>query len=428
MLCGNGLQLISKWSAIVASLLLIIFCGCDSSEPDSPSEAATTRGEIIRVDELKRYTSGEVNQVFEDFGLPITARYGVNVYIMEYMTVDVKGEMTLASGAVLIPQPAFSELSVVSFHSFTTVNRLSVPSRGGLNQILVGMIFSGDGYMTVMPDMIGLGSSTKFHPYLIADVSATTVIDMLRSVTQWATSESWSISQEVFLTGYSAGGYITLATHRAIEADVSDEYKVVASAPMAGPYDLSGTMFELMLRDEPYGQPYFLPYILMSYSEAYGLYESPSDYLASPYDETLPPLFDGTHSSADVNAAMPEIPKQIVRSDVLQRVKEDMNHKMIQRLRENDLINWKPRSPIRLYHCAADALVPIENAQIAVQRFGSIATLVDPSPQSGHTSCGLSAIAGARAWFNSTVTNNSSERVQEPVNHHDQGRYMIENQ
>jgi len=403
----------NRWLKILVSLILIALCSCDASDPDISSEATPRRGQVIRVDELERYSAQEVNQVFEDFGIPVTARFGMTIYLMEYVTIDLKGEPTLASGAVLIPQPILGEISIVSFQNFTTVRRSSVPSRGGQEQILVGMLFSGDGYLTVMPDMIGLGSSTELHPYLIADVSATTVIDMLRSVMQWSTTTSWSVSEDVYLAGYSSGGYVTMATHRAIETDYSDDFSVAASAPMAGPYDLSGTMLEVMLRSEPYGQPYFLPYLLMSYNHAYDLYESPSDFLKSPYDQILPPLFDGTHSSAEINAAMPNVPVQIIRSDVLQRVQEDENHKIIQRLRENDLINWNPRSPIRLYHCAADMLVPIKNSQRAVQEFGSISMLVDPSPESGHTSCALSAIARSRAWFNSIVTDRSSDMAKE---------------
>jgi len=375
--------------------------GCDSSAPESTSELDVSRGDIIHVEQLKTYTVEDINQLAEDFGLPYTARYGVNLYMMEYWTVDADGELTLASGAVGIPQPAIAELSIVSLQSVTTVQRSSVPSRGGIAQTLVGMLFSADGYVTVMPDMIGLGSSMESHPYLVADLSANTVIDLLRAVTQWSTNESLTISRDIYLAGYSSGGYVTLATHRAIEAEYSDEFSIGASAPMAGPYDLSGTMLQFMLQGEPYGQPYFLPYILLSYNRTYNLYDRPSDFLASPYDELLPPLFDGTHTSSEINEVMPEIPIQIIRDDVLQRVRENTNHRIIQRLRENDLINWSPRSTVRLYHCAADELIPIQNSQIAARKFGSVATLVDPSPESNHTGCAFIAIVGARAWFNS---------------------------
>ncbi len=326
------------------------------------------------------------------------------LYVMEYMTVDTKGQLTVASGIVVIPTPVVERLPIVSFQHGTAVKRSSVPSEGSIEHTLIGMLFSGDGYISVMPDLVGLGSSAGLHPYLIADVSAFAVIDMLRAVTRWSTTQVWEVSNQVYLTGYSSGGYTAMAAHRAIESDYSDEFTVVASAPMAGPYDLSGTMLELMLQDTSYPQPYYLPYILLSYTEAYDLYASPSDFLASPYDVTLPPLFNGTHGADEINDAMPQVPIQIIRKDVVQAVKDNPDHPFVQRLRENDLINWTPRSQMRLYHCAADEIVPIENSQVAAQELGPVAVLVDPSPESGHLSCALIAIANTRAWFNSIST------------------------
>ena len=38
-------------------------------------------------------------------------------------------------------------------------------------------------------------------------------------------------------------------------------------------------------------------------------------------------------------------------------------------LAENDLYDWAPASPTRIYHSNQDELVPVENAQIAYQYF-----------------------------------------------------------
>ncbi len=364
------------------------------------------RGDVVRVELQRTYTVQEMNELVAEFEIPFSPRYGAAVYVVEYMTVDVKGELIMASGAVVVPQPILGSLAMVSFQHGTNVRRSDVPSGGGTEEILVGLLFSADGYLSVMPDLVGLGSSPGLHPYLIADVSASAVIDQLEAALQWSTTQSWDVSGEVYLAGYSSGGYTAMAAQRALEEDYGDTFSVVASAPMAGPYDLSGTMLELILREAPYPQPYYLPYILLSYNEAYDLYEHPSDFLRSPYDVTLPPLFDGTYSSTEINNAMPPIPIHIVRQDVLQAVKEDADYPFLQRLSENDLTNWSPSSPTRLYHCAADELVPIENSQIAAQKLGASAMLIDPSPQSGHISCAFIAIASARAWFNSIATAN----------------------
>lgn len=396
----------NRWVCICTLLILICLFGCDSADqgPDVVSPAA--QGDVISVELQRTYAVQELNELAEGFNIPLSARYGAAVYVMEYMTVDVEGKLIMASGAVVVPQPTLGSLSMVSFQHGTSVRRFDVPSAGGTEGVLLGLLFSSDGYLSVMPDLVGLGSSPGFHPYLIADVSASAVIDHLLAVLQWSMTQSWDISGEVYLAGYSSGGYTVMAAQRTMQEDYGDIFSIVASAPMAGPYDLSGTMLEMILREEPYPQPYYLPYIMLSYNEAYDFFEHPSDFLRSPYDVTLPPLFDGTHSGEEINNVMPPIPIHIVRQDVLQAVKEDPDHPFLQRLRENDLTNWSPDSPTRLYHCAADELVPIENSQIAAQRSGDAAMLIDPSPQSGHIDCALIAIASARAWFNSIATAN----------------------
>ena len=43
-------------------------------------------------------------------------------------------------------------------------------------------------------------------------------------------------TDELFLLGYSEGGYATMALHRELQQFHSDEFTVTASAPMAGPW------------------------------------------------------------------------------------------------------------------------------------------------------------------------------------------------
>ncbi len=367
-------------------------------------ETSPTRGNVARVELLQVYTVSELDQIATELGVLYTPRFDVALHIMEYHTVDIQGEITVASGAIALPQPFSGTLPMVSYQHGTTVRRSDAPSSGILQSNLVGLLFSAEGYLSVMPDLLGLGSSTDFHTYLIADVSATAVVDLMRAVVEWSDTQSWHASNEVYLIGYSSGGYTAMATHEAIEADYSDEFTVIASAPMAGPYHLSGTMLDLIIREEPYPQPYFIAYLLWSYNKAYDLYDRPSDLLIPPYDTTLPPLFDGSHSGVEINDAMPQVPVQIIQPDVVQAVRDNPDHPFLRRLRENDLINWMPRSPVQLYHCASDEVVPIENSILAAQRLGSFVTLIDPSPRSGHIGCAFIAIASARAWFNSIAT------------------------
>ncbi len=396
----------NKWGYTCTLFLVLCLFGCDATDQTSEIASESARGDVITVEHQRTYTVQQMNDLAAEFDIPLSARYGAAIYRMEYLTVDVKGDLIMASGAVVVPQPILQSLSIVSYQHGTSVRRYDVPSAGGTEAILIGLLFSADGYLSVMPDLVGFGSSSGFHPYLIADVSASAILDHLHAVLNWSLTQSWDLSGELFFAGYSSGGYTAMAAQRALEKENGNMFSLIASAPMGGPYDLSGTMLEAILKEEPYPEPYLLPYILLSYNEAYGLFESLSDFLTSPYDVTLPPLFDGMHSGAEINNAMPSIPIKIVREEILQSIREGFDHPFLQRLRENDLTNWTPKSPMRLYHCAADEVVPVENSKVAAQSLGDLATFIDPSPESGHVGCALVAISNARSWFNSIATAN----------------------
>ena len=101
------------------------------------------------------------------------------------------------------------------------------------------------------------------HPYHLKDVTASAVIDMLRAIRQFFDQTNLGqYNSQLFLAGYSEGGYATMATVKEIEENLYDEFDITMSFPMAGAYDLSGTMVDLMLREEPYPDPFYLPFFV----------------------------------------------------------------------------------------------------------------------------------------------------------------------
>ena len=278
-----------------------------------------------------------------------------------------------------------------------------MPSAGGAEQA-VGLAFATDGYVAVLPDLLGLGDSPGRHPYVHANTSATAVVDMLRAAVDFAAVNGPDLNGQLFITGYSQGGYTAMAAHREIEAAHQDEFQVTAAAPMAGPYDLSGVMAETFLSEEPHPDPYYLPYTVLAYNDIYQLYPAPSVFLAEPYDALLPPLFDGTHSGGEINVVMPEVAFEIFKPDFVEAFKNDPDHPLRVRLRENDVYDWTPQAPVRLYHCGQDRHVPPENSQVALQRFqarGASVEFFDPVPTGDHGACVAPSLLLAKFWFDS---------------------------
>jgi len=385
----------------LALFVYLAFSGCDTERTSETPPLREGRGAIQEVTMLYQRELTEISDQLDEAGLPLAARYGVTAHKLVYETIDWDGNPVAASGALLVPSPVLGPLDIVSVQHGTMLLRDEAPSQSEGTQFL-GLMYAMDGYLAVLPDLLGLGESAGLHPYHHAASAGTAVVDMLRAAHDFAMTEGVALTGDLFLTGYSQGGHTAMAAHRMLETEYADEFTVTASAPMAGAYDISGTMLDLVLSGAPYPTPYYLPYLLLAYNEVYNIFDSPSDFLASPYDVTIPPLFDGRHSGGQVNALLPGTLREIINPTLLAEFEHDPDHFLRDVLADNDVYRWSPRAPIRLYHCSGDAHVPIANAHVALEGLkGGTGTveLVEPADGADHGGCARVAIFAGKVWF-----------------------------
>jgi hypothetical protein len=192
---------------------------------------------------------------------------------------------------------------------------------------------------------------------------------MLRAVRYYAfENDQFLVNDQLFLAGYSEGGYATMATHQIIERDYSNEFNITISFPMAGAYSMSGLMVDLMLEQQPYGQPFYFPYLLFSYLDFYPTIGTVEQYLLPEY-VFLADWFDGYHSSGEINDAMPVVPINIMKPEEVQTFEENEDHPLRLALKENDLWDWIPQAPMHMFHGEGDELVPYANSQMAYDQF-----------------------------------------------------------
>ncbi len=86
---------------------------------------------------------------------------------------------------------------------------------------------------------------------------------------------------KLFLTGYSEGGHVAMATQRAIEAAGS---VVTGAAPMSGPYALEAFGDAIFFGNVDLGSTVFAPLMTTSFQKAYGdIYASPGDVYSPTY-------------------------------------------------------------------------------------------------------------------------------------------------
>lgn len=368
------------------------------------------RGDVIALGPIESLTAEELAGRFQEIEIPIPVENGIDVCSVVYRTIDPFGEPAVASGALVIPSGINVPLPLAGYQHATVLKKDDVPSRGVGIDYLAGEALGGLGFVAAMPDYLGLGVSEgrhRFHPFVHAGSEASAVIDMLRAARTICAQRNVALNQQLFLMGYSQGGHATMAAHRELQLHHGEEFTVTASAPMAGPYSLSEVMLDTFTADEPYAWPALLPYTLLAYNEIYPLFESPSDVMVEPYASEMAGLFDGTHSADDINAVLPAVPRQMLRPDYLQQLESDPDHPLRVALRENDVFDWKPEAPVRLFHCTEDEVVPFENSEIAFQQFSENgATNIElkdprlfPSSPGTHEECAPWAVLTALDWF-----------------------------
>ena len=387
----------TQWNDSISSTQLTRFYRVAAVQP-------ATRGKLLSSTLMTNFSALTLNFFYFANGINLTAQYGVNCYKVVYETIDPLGGRTTASGGLYLPQKTGVSWPLLSFSHGTETQTNEVPSVTLTFDAFGGVAFASVGYASVVADLLGLGSSPGFHPFLHARSEATASVDMLRAARAYCASNNISLNGQIFLAGYSQGGHTEMALHRELEMYHTNEFTITASAPMAGPYDLSGVELNDILSSRCPPNPYYAAYVLVAYQSVYHLAPGWADLLAPPYNTTLPPLFNGNTSGSNINQAMPACNvSSIFTPGVLLSLTNDPGSALYQALRANDLYRWEPVAPVRLYHCSGDLDVLPANSQVAYSNFVALGAtnvqLIDPSPGADHSGCVIPALEAAKAWF-----------------------------
>ena len=367
----------------------VILSGSLKSEP----------GQLIDYTHQSTMTQDEIIFILWFAGFDPVADFGISVYDIKYETEGEGGYIDTLSGLVVFPNSPIEAFPILSYQHGTAVNDASAPSLAGLTMdnpevLLISLVTAPSGYITLFPDYEGLGDPNKFHPFIIAESYTHSVVNMVRAVKQLSTElegeDQFQFNDQLFLIGYSEGGYATMAVQRGIELNFSDEFTITTSCPMAGPYDVAGTMVDYFLSIPSYPKPFYVPFVLTSHLWYYqGEDVDFGDYFEPFWADTLPSLFDGTHFGDEIDALMPENPLDIILPDVLEEFTNNEDHFFRQTLQQNTLLDWIPMSPTYLYHGIGDDIVPFQNAQIAYDTFvsngaDSVTLTLYPEEMGGH--------------------------------------------
>ena len=407
-----------RTAAVAMSLLA---AGCGSSGSGSGTGSGVQGGAaVVKIDPkllLTGIAAGsqqpaarsllgwEWQSFLNDFGSLLTGiRYSLDLQKVTYQATGADGQLHAMSGLLILPRAlsgAKPSVPILLFQHGSEPFRPYSPSRflshldrpADYPEVMVAAAIASTGYAVAMADYEGLGDNTSTQPYVHGTTLAQQVIGMLRASrdligagTEGGNSPcSWN--SQLFLLGYSEGGYVTMTTTRELQINHPLEFTVTASAPLSGPHDLSGVMRGAMLSNSTSKAPYFLPFLLTGYHYAsQGTLFNPASALISPYNSTVAPLFDGNSPADTISEAMGMgfspvnliVPKSILTQQFISQLSLDSSPEVAY-LKQNDSYRmpgqpnsaWVPTVPMRMYHHRSDDLVPYANSQIAFNAFST---------------------------------------------------------
>jgi acetyl esterase/lipase len=174
------------------------------------------------------------------------------------------------------------------------LNLADVTNPSNSEGVLIAAMFAAQGYIVVAPNYAGYDISTLgYHPFLNAQQQSGEMMDILsaaRTALPKTFAAATTDSGKLFISGYSEGGHVAMATQRAIEASGAT---VTGAAPLSGPYALEAFGDAIFFGSVNLGSTVFAPLIGTSYQHAYGnIYSTPTDLYSTTYAsgiETLLP-------------------------------------------------------------------------------------------------------------------------------------------
>ncbi|GAB3316367.1 hypothetical protein GCM10027299_06500 [Larkinella ripae] len=352
------------------SLLLsttLFLSGCKTSEngkepepePDTylvSSAEITSLTKAQLATQISQNLAGQYQSLLSSF-----LRYDVKVYKLVYNTKLPDGTATKASGAVIVPA-APTAVPILSQQHGTILNEADAPSSFGPNSDAAfgGTLFAATGFILVCPDYIGYGESKAIpHTYEHREGLATASLDMLRAAKEFIRKNSIKWDERVFLTGYSEGGFATMSLQKKIEEEFPSEFTLTASSVGSGAYHKSAFM-KYIINEKTHGNTSYnnlYLWTLVTYNDLYKLNKPMSYYLKEPYASQA----TQNSRSAQINVSISD-----AFTDTFKKAINDGTETgFLNAVKDNDVYDWKPKTPTYLFHGTADNLVFFFNTQDA---------------------------------------------------------------
>ncbi len=390
---------------ILISALFLFSCSDKAKGTEDPEPSRVLKFE--KLDEKSRDDILDTLSAFGDAINPIVAgvlfKYGADLYEVEYLTTAPDGREVVASGTITLPQNNELNFPYLSYQHGTVFAVDEVSSVEGADGAdgLISIIASSMGYIVFTPDYLGFGASgDEVHPFVHKSLGVNSR-DFLAAGKQILDSIGFKGNDSLFIMGYSEGGYATLSLQEELSTNPLPDVDLIASAPMAGPYDMSGTMYDYMINSDSLPFPSYLPYALYGYHSVYDLWDDASLFFKAPFDSIMANGIDRSLGGGELNDIFPTSAEQLLSDSAYSVFSSNENNQLLEILKENDLTNFIPSVPTSFFHCNDDEIIPVANSQIAYDKMLAAGAPVELvlKDYGDHVGCAGQIVLDAIFWL-----------------------------
>jgi len=399
----------SLFKLILFFFLVTTFSGCDLDDDNKVPEdnyiVDFVKHKTYTVEDIKARLNLYVILYPELKVIVDNLKYGVEVYKITYKT-KFKDKEIIASGLVSVPQTS-GTFPILSYQNGTNTLHSNAPSVNPDDQLFQMLEFvAATGFIVSVPDYLGFGSSANmFHPYYDRKSTVESTTDMLWAVRELANNYLLALPKnDLYIMGYSQGGWATMQLQKYIEENYSSEIKLKASACGAGGYDVR-YINDYILAQTEYPMPYYIGYIINSYSNLGEVTNPTTDIFKSPYSERILTLYNGTKSGDEINAQLTTKIADLFTAEYRSGVNTNVKYaSVVSTLSKNSISAWKTNVPTMILHGTADTYVPYQGSENIYNDFlakgvsKSTVTLV-PFPGLGHNTAIIPSGVASINWF-----------------------------
>jgi len=337
-------------------------------------------------------------------GIDVTytpAQNAVNLYRVTYPSVvpERGNRPTVATGLVAVPDGAGNRFPMVSYQHGTVYLKDQVPSdpeQSPETQLMLAQ-FAGQGYVVIGADYFGLGGSAEPEGYMVKASHQQATHDML-TASRAVLADLGVTTGDLFLAGWSQGGFVTLAMLEKLEAA---GVPVRAAATASAPADVSVVLNGFLSFPRP-NDATWVPtlFILSSFSfeNYYGVPGLARALLTEEYYDLARRAYERLPiDESDVPTEL----RKIVRPEYFdpQFFAESAYGRLIA---DTEAYRWVIRTPVRTYYGEADEAIRTELGRLPMtyqQALGSDRVEAISTGPTSHRGTFATAVPAWKSWF-----------------------------